>query len=215
MSRLSLQVFLVRKAVGPDAGQLYAMKVLKKATLKGGGSGAQGVSGDSRGLRGLGGSWGTQKALGGLEGSRDSEGLGGSRGLRGLGGSLRCSCHILCSATWFRRASLTEDTRHVALTDTQCDTSESSVSLVPRGMSRGITPSFHACPCAHVAEPRSGAGRWSRCVWTTGRPEFVRRVAQLHTHVARGRFVSLGCCRDGLEAQAHAWFPAPRVPTRP
>ncbi|XP_062916525.1 ribosomal protein S6 kinase alpha-6 isoform X1 [Mobula hypostoma] len=28
------KVFLVRKAVGPDAGQLYAMKVLKKATLK-------------------------------------------------------------------------------------------------------------------------------------------------------------------------------------
>lgn len=30
-----LQVFLVRKVTGPDAGQLYAMKVLKKATLKG------------------------------------------------------------------------------------------------------------------------------------------------------------------------------------
>lgn len=29
------QVFLVRKIVGPDAGQLYAMKVLKKASLKG------------------------------------------------------------------------------------------------------------------------------------------------------------------------------------
>lgn len=29
------QVFLVRKIKGPDAGQLYAMKVLKKATLKG------------------------------------------------------------------------------------------------------------------------------------------------------------------------------------
>ncbi|XP_067852940.1 ribosomal protein S6 kinase alpha-6 isoform X1 [Heptranchias perlo] len=28
------KVFLVRKAIGPDAGQLYAMKVLKKATLK-------------------------------------------------------------------------------------------------------------------------------------------------------------------------------------
>lgn len=28
------KVFLVRKVVGPDAGQLYAMKVLKKATLK-------------------------------------------------------------------------------------------------------------------------------------------------------------------------------------
>uniref|UniRef100_UPI00398E5846 ribosomal protein S6 kinase alpha-6 isoform X2 n=1 Tax=Pristiophorus japonicus TaxID=55135 RepID=UPI00398E5846 len=28
------KVFLVRKAVGPDTGQLYAMKVLKKATLK-------------------------------------------------------------------------------------------------------------------------------------------------------------------------------------
>lgn len=32
---LSAQVFLVRKIVGPDAGQLYAMKVLKKASLKG------------------------------------------------------------------------------------------------------------------------------------------------------------------------------------
>lgn len=30
-----LQVFLVRKIVGRDAGTLYAMKVLKKATLKG------------------------------------------------------------------------------------------------------------------------------------------------------------------------------------
>ena len=29
------QVFLVRKVKGSDAGQLYAMKVLKKATLKG------------------------------------------------------------------------------------------------------------------------------------------------------------------------------------
>lgn len=29
------QVFLVRKILGPDAGQLYAMKVLKKASLKG------------------------------------------------------------------------------------------------------------------------------------------------------------------------------------
>ncbi|XP_062844332.1 ribosomal protein S6 kinase alpha-1 [Trichomycterus rosablanca] len=28
------KVFLVRKVIGPDAGQLYAMKVLKKATLK-------------------------------------------------------------------------------------------------------------------------------------------------------------------------------------
>ncbi|XP_057206176.1 ribosomal protein S6 kinase alpha-6-like [Triplophysa rosa] len=28
------KVFLVRKLVGPDAGQLYAMKVLKKASLK-------------------------------------------------------------------------------------------------------------------------------------------------------------------------------------
>ncbi|MED6268120.1 Ribosomal protein S6 kinase alpha-6 [Characodon lateralis] len=28
------KVFLVRKIVGPDAGQLYAMKVLKKASLK-------------------------------------------------------------------------------------------------------------------------------------------------------------------------------------
>lgn len=31
----SLQVFLVRKVTPPDANQLYAMKVLKKATLKG------------------------------------------------------------------------------------------------------------------------------------------------------------------------------------
>ena len=30
-----MQVFLVRKNVGKDAGTLYAMKVLKKATLKG------------------------------------------------------------------------------------------------------------------------------------------------------------------------------------
>lgn len=30
-----LKVFLVRKVIGPDAGQLYAMKVLKKASLKG------------------------------------------------------------------------------------------------------------------------------------------------------------------------------------
>ena len=29
------QVFLVRKIVGKDVGTLYAMKVLKKATLKG------------------------------------------------------------------------------------------------------------------------------------------------------------------------------------
>lgn len=29
------KVFLVRKIIGPDAGTLYAMKVLKKATLKG------------------------------------------------------------------------------------------------------------------------------------------------------------------------------------
>lgn len=29
------KVFLVRKIEGPDAGTLYAMKVLKKATLKG------------------------------------------------------------------------------------------------------------------------------------------------------------------------------------
>lgn len=32
---LFFQVFLVRKILGPDAGQLYAMKVLKKASLKG------------------------------------------------------------------------------------------------------------------------------------------------------------------------------------
>lgn len=32
---LLLQVFLVRKVTPPDANQLYAMKVLKKATLKG------------------------------------------------------------------------------------------------------------------------------------------------------------------------------------
>ena len=31
----SFQVFLVRKNQGKDAGTLYAMKVLKKATLKG------------------------------------------------------------------------------------------------------------------------------------------------------------------------------------
>lgn len=31
---LASQVFLVRKVVGKDAGTLYAMKVLKKATLK-------------------------------------------------------------------------------------------------------------------------------------------------------------------------------------
>lgn len=30
-----VQVFLVRKISGKDAGTLYAMKVLKKATLKG------------------------------------------------------------------------------------------------------------------------------------------------------------------------------------
>jgi len=30
-----VQVFLVKKITMPDAGQLYAMKVLKKATLKG------------------------------------------------------------------------------------------------------------------------------------------------------------------------------------
>lgn len=37
VSKISLfsQVFLVRKILGPDAGQLYAMKVLKKASLKG------------------------------------------------------------------------------------------------------------------------------------------------------------------------------------
>ena len=29
------KVFLVKKIVGPDAGNLYAMKVLRKATLKG------------------------------------------------------------------------------------------------------------------------------------------------------------------------------------
>lgn len=33
------QVFLVRKVTGSDTGQLYAMKVLKKATLKGKGPG--------------------------------------------------------------------------------------------------------------------------------------------------------------------------------
>lgn len=30
-----IQVFLVRKVVGKDSGTIYAMKVLKKATLKG------------------------------------------------------------------------------------------------------------------------------------------------------------------------------------
>ena len=30
-----LQVFLVRKIVGTDTGKMYAMKVLKKASLKG------------------------------------------------------------------------------------------------------------------------------------------------------------------------------------
>ena len=30
-----LQVFLVRRIMGKDAGKLYAMKVLKKASLKG------------------------------------------------------------------------------------------------------------------------------------------------------------------------------------
>lgn len=35
----SFQVFLVRKVKGSDAGQLYAMKVLRKATLKGKGHG--------------------------------------------------------------------------------------------------------------------------------------------------------------------------------
>lgn len=29
------KVYLVKKMVGPDAGTLYAMKVLRKATLKG------------------------------------------------------------------------------------------------------------------------------------------------------------------------------------
>lgn len=29
------KVFMVRKVAGPDAGTIYAMKVLKKATLKG------------------------------------------------------------------------------------------------------------------------------------------------------------------------------------
>lgn len=33
--KIILQVFLVRKVTPPDANQLYAMKVLKKATLKG------------------------------------------------------------------------------------------------------------------------------------------------------------------------------------
>uniref|UniRef100_A0A7N9CB87 Ribosomal protein S6 kinase A6 n=1 Tax=Macaca fascicularis TaxID=9541 RepID=A0A7N9CB87_MACFA len=31
---INIEVFLVRKKTGPDAGQLYAMKVLKKASLK-------------------------------------------------------------------------------------------------------------------------------------------------------------------------------------
>ncbi|KAK2570861.1 Ribosomal protein S6 kinase alpha-6, partial [Acropora cervicornis] len=35
LSFLILKVFLVRKLTDPDAGNLYAMKVLKKATLKG------------------------------------------------------------------------------------------------------------------------------------------------------------------------------------
>lgn len=34
-SMLHFQVFLVRKITRPDNGHLYAMKVLKKATLKG------------------------------------------------------------------------------------------------------------------------------------------------------------------------------------
>lgn len=34
-SPLHSQVFLVRKVTRPDSGHLYAMKVLKKATLKG------------------------------------------------------------------------------------------------------------------------------------------------------------------------------------
>lgn len=33
--QLPSQVFLVRKITRPDSGHLYAMKVLKKATLKG------------------------------------------------------------------------------------------------------------------------------------------------------------------------------------
>lgn len=35
------KVFLVRKIQGPDAGTLYAMKVLRKATLKGKGFGPE------------------------------------------------------------------------------------------------------------------------------------------------------------------------------
>lgn len=35
LKNVFLQVFLVRKVTPPDANQLYAMKVLKKATLKG------------------------------------------------------------------------------------------------------------------------------------------------------------------------------------
>lgn len=35
MFAILLQVFLVRKIVGKDVGTLYAMKVLRKATLKG------------------------------------------------------------------------------------------------------------------------------------------------------------------------------------
>lgn len=35
MMMMTPQVFLVRKIRGADRGQLYAMKVLKKATLKG------------------------------------------------------------------------------------------------------------------------------------------------------------------------------------
>lgn len=35
LTRFVLQVFLVRKVTPPDDNQLYAMKVLKKATLKG------------------------------------------------------------------------------------------------------------------------------------------------------------------------------------
>ena len=44
MPCVPLQVFLVRKVAGPDAGQLYAMKVLKKATLKGEGCGRGGAA---------------------------------------------------------------------------------------------------------------------------------------------------------------------------
>ena len=35
MTSVFVQVFLVRKISGKDAGTLFAMKVLKKATLKG------------------------------------------------------------------------------------------------------------------------------------------------------------------------------------